>query len=256
MGKKPRALIGAASILIVLLLWELAGQRNWIDPLMLPPPSDIWWTAWDMVQHGYRQTPLWEHVLISLARALSAFVLASVLGVLLGIAMGMKPILHAILNPFIQFLRPLPKLALIPLVVLWFGIGEVSKLFLIFIAVFLTVVVGAVSAVESVKQGRIRAAQTLGVTRFQLFRYVILPHALPELLISIRLALGIGWITLIAAEMIAAEAGLGWMVVNAGAFLRTDVVMVGIFLLGITGYLLDLLILHLQRVFVPWMGRD
>jgi taurine transport system permease protein len=256
MRQRTRWLISSLSVLGVLVFWEIAGRESWVDSNLLPSPSDIWLTAVDMVEHGYRQTPLWKHVAVSLARALSAFLLATIPGVLVGIAMGTMPVLHAILNPFIQFLRPLPKLALIPLVVLWFGIGEASKLFLIFIAVFLTVVVGAVAAVESVKQGRIRAAQTLGASRFQLFRHVILPHALPELLISIRLALGIGWITLIAAEMIAAEAGLGWMVVNAGSFLRTDVVMVGIFLLGITGYLLDLLIVHLQRVFVPWMGRD
>ncbi len=108
----------------------------------------------------------------------------------------------------------------------------------------------------TVKQGRIRAAQTLGASRFQLFRYVILPHALPELLVAVRLALGIGWTTLIAAEMIASEAGLGWMVVNAGSYLRTDVVMVGIFLLGVTGYALDVGIVRLQRMLVPWMGRD
>jgi taurine transport system permease protein len=191
-----------------------------------------------------------------LYRALVAFITASILGVLVGIGMGMIPTLNAILDPFVQFLRPLPKLALIPLVIVWFGIGEVSKLFIIFIAVFLTVVVGAVAAVATVKQGRIRAAQTLGASRFQMFRYVILPHALPELFVAIRLAMGIGWTTLIAAEMIASEAGLGWMVVNAGSFLRTDVVMVGIFLLGVTGYLLDVAIVKLQRKLVPWMGRD
>jgi taurine transport system permease protein len=256
MGKAHRTIVSTVSVLVVLALWELAGQRGWADPLTLPSPSEIALTAWDMLEHGYRQTPLWQHVLISLARAMAAFVSASVLGILLGVAMGMVPLLNAVFDPFVQFLRPLPKLALIPLVILWFGIGEMSKLFLIFIAVFLTVVVGAVAAVATVKQGRIRAAQTLGATRMQLFRYVILPHALPELLVAVRLALGIGWTTLIAAEMIASEAGLGWMVVNAGSFLRTDVVMVGIFLLGMTGYLLDVAIVRLQRALVPWMGRD
>lgn len=256
MGRTRRYVVSTVSVLLVLAIWQIAGDRGWINPLTLPSPSEIAQTAWDMTLHGYRQTPLWQHVLISLARALSAFLAASVLGIVVGIAMGMIPWLDAVLDPFVQFLRPLPKLALIPLVVLWFGIGEGSKLFLIFIAVFLTVVVGAVAAVATVKQGRIRAAQTLGASRFQLFRYVILPHAMPELLVAVRLALGIGWTTLIAAEMIASEAGLGWMVVNAGSFLRTDVVMVGIFLLGVTGWLLDVAIVRLQRVLVPWMGRD
>jgi taurine transport system permease protein len=251
-----RLFISALSVAVVIGVWEIAGRRGWIDPLILPSPSDIAETAWDLFQNGYRQTPLWEHVLISLARALAAFAAATIIGVPLGIAMGIVPTLNAILDPFVQFLRPLPKLALIPLVILWFGIGEISKLFLIFIAVFLTIVVGAVAAVSTVKQGRIRAAQVLGVSRYQLFRYVILPHTLPELFVSVRLALGIGWTTLIAAEMIASESGLGWMVVNAGSYLRTDVVMLGIFLLGVTGYALDLGLVALQRALVPWMGRD
>jgi len=256
MSYARRLIISTISVAIVLALWEIAGRLGWIDPLILPTPSDIGLTTWDILQHGYRQTPLWQHVLISLARALAAFVSASLIGIPLGVAMGMIPTLNAVLDPFVQFLRPLPKLALIPLVILWFGIGEVSKLFLIFIAVFLTVVVGAVTAVATVKQGRIRAAQSLGVSHFQLFRYVVLPHAVPELLVAVRLALGIGWTTLIAAEMIASEAGLGWMVVNAASYLRTDVVMLGIFLLGITGYALDVGIVKLQKVLAPWTGRE
>jgi taurine transport system permease protein len=256
MSPTRRYIISTLAVLLVLAIWEIAGEQGWVNPLMLPAPSEIAMTAWDILLNGYMHSPLWLHLLISLARALTAFVSASLLGVLLGVAMGMIPTLNAVFDPFVQFLRPLPKLALIPLVILWFGIGEISKFFLIFIAVFLTVVVGAVAAVATVKQGRIRAAQTLGVTRYQLFRYVILPHAMPELLVAVRLALGIGWTTLIAAEMIASEAGLGWMVVNAGSFLRTDVVMVGIFLLGVTGYLLDVAIVRLQRFLVPWMGRD
>ncbi len=251
-----RIIISCVSVALVMALWELSGMLGWIDPLILPAPSEIGATTWDILQHGYRQTPLWQHVLISLTRALGAFVTASLLGIPIGIAMGMVPTLNAILDPFVQFLRPLPKLALIPLVIVWFGIGELSKLFLIFIAVFLTVVVGSVAAVGTVKQGRIRAAQTLGVSRFQMFRYVVLPHAVPELLVAVRLALGIGWTTLIAAEMIASEAGLGWMVVNAGSYLRTDVVMLGIFLLGITGYALDYGIVTLQKKLAPWTGRD
>jgi taurine transport system permease protein len=256
MSQTRRYVISTIAVALVLGFWEFAALSGWTNPLTLPSPSDICVTAWDIALHGYRQTPLWQHILISVARALVSFIAATVIGVPLGVAMGMIPTLNAILDPFVQFLRPLPKLALIPLVIVWFGIGETSKLFLIFIAVFLTVVVGAVAAVGTVKQGRIRAAQTLGVTRFQLFRYVILPHTLPELLVAVRLALGIGWTTLIAAEMIASESGLGWMVVNAGSFLRTDVVMVGIFLLGVIGYGLDVILLRLQRVLAPWMGRD
>ncbi|MDR2112246.1 MAG: ABC transporter permease [Candidatus Accumulibacter sp.] len=249
-------LIGFASVALALIVWQLSGYLAWVDPLLLPPPSEVFRTALELLDSGYRQTPLWQHFLISVARALSAFAAAIAIGVPLGLGMGLAPTLNAVLDPFIQFLRPLPKIALIPLVVVWFGIGESSKFFLIFISSFLSIVVGAVASVASVSQGRIRVAQTLGATRRQIFRHVVLPNALPELFTSVRLSIGIGWTSLIAAEMVAADSGLGWMVINAGTYLRTDIVLLGILLLGLTGYFFDWLLVRLQRRFAPWAGRD
>ena len=130
-----------------------------------------------------------------------------------------------------------------------------SKFLLIFLSTFLTVVVSAAAAVMSVPQGRIRAAQSLGVNGWQLFRHVILPSALPELFTGVRVGIGIGWTTLIAAEMIASSSGLGWMVINASSYLRTDVVMLGILLLGTIGYLLDFALVTTQRLTIHWMGK-
>jgi taurine transport system permease protein len=144
---------------------------------------------------------------------------------------------------------------LIPLVIVWFGIGEFSKFVLIFLSTVLTVLVGAAAAVQSVPVGRLRAAQSLGATERQLFRYVILPSAVPEIFTAVRVAIGIGWTTLIAAEMIASSSGLGWMVINASSYLRTDVVMLGIVLLGGIGYLLDVALVQAQRRIVHWAGR-
>lgn len=223
--------------------------------MLLPPPSEILATAIDLAHNGYQQTPLWMEIALSLGRTLSAFLAAVLLGVPLGIAMGMAPGFGALIDPFVQFLRPLPKLALIPLVILWFGIGEVSKVLLIFISAFLSIVVGTAAAVGNVRRQQLRAGRALGAHGFALFRYVVLPHMLPELFVTVRLSLGIGWTTLIAAEMIASDAGLGWMVVNAGAYLRTDIVMLGIVLLGATGYALDLILLGLQRWATPWAGH-
>ena len=254
--KYRQPLIGIASILLFLIVWQLSGTLGWVDPLLLPSPSEVFRTAAELAVSGYRQTPLWEHFLTSTARALSAFAVAIVVGVPLGLSMGLVPTLNAVLDPFVQFLRPLPKIALIPLVIVWFGIGEGAKFFLIFISSFLSIVVGAVAAVTSVSQGRIRVAQTLGATRHQIFRYVVLPNALPELFTTIRLSVGIGWTSLIAAEMVAANSGLGWMVINAGTYLRTDVVLLGILLLGLTGYLFDWILLRLQRRLAPWAGKD
>jgi taurine transport system permease protein len=251
-----RRLLSAVSVLTVLGLWQLSGSYNWVDALLLPPPSEVLRTTGELIAGGYRQTPLWEHILVSVMRALSAFLAAIALGIPLGLFMGLSPAMSAVFDPFVQFLRPLPKIALIPLTIVWFGIGEGAKFFLIFISSFLSIVVGASAAVGSVSQARTRAARSLGASQTQVFRYVVLPSTLPELFTSVRLSIGIGWTSLIAAEMVAATSGLGWMVINAGSFLRTDIVMLGIVLLGTTGYLFDWILVTLQKALAPWAGKD
>jgi taurine transport system permease protein len=170
--------------------------------------------------------------------------------------MGLSPLLAAALDPFVQFLRPLPKIALIPLAILWLGIGEVSKIFLIFLSTLFTVVVGSAAAVGSVGQGKLRLGAALGANRRQLLWRFILPASLPEILTAVRLAIGVGWTTLIASEMVAAESGMGWMVLNASSYMRTDIVMLGIILLGLTGYALDWLLVAAERAAVPWAGKE
>lgn len=256
MKLRTKISISVISVTLFFLLWQTAAERQWVDPLLLPSLTDIGLTAQELVSDGYRQVPLWQNIAVSLARSLGAFACAIVIGVPLGLLMGMSEPLAAALNPFVQFLRPLPKIALIPLAVVWLGIGEASKFFLIFIATFLSVVVGAQAAVERLARARIRVAQTLGASPRQIFLRVVLPDTLPDLFTTVRLSVGIGWTSLIAAEMVAANAGLGWMVMNASAYLRTDIVMLGILLLGGIGYLLDLILLGLQRWLVPWAGRD
>jgi len=249
------ALVSTLAVAASLVAWFLAAQLKLVDPLFLPGPIEVFETAVELARDGYRQVSLWEHIAVSVGRALFAFLIATLIGVPLGLLMGRLPVVGAVLDPFVQFLRPLPKLALIPLVVVWFGIGEFSKFFLIFLATLLTVLVSAAAAVQSVPVGRIRAAQSLGATERQLFRHVILPSAVPEIFTGIRVAIGIGWTTLIAAEMIASSSGLGWMVMNASSYLRTDIVMLGIVLLGVIGYFLDLALVQAQRRIVHWSGR-
>jgi taurine transport system permease protein len=248
--------VSTVSVMSVIMIWYLTARLGWAPPVILPSPGEVLRTTTELLLHGYRHVPLWQHVAISLGRALTAFAAALAIGVPLGLAMGLSPLLSAVLDPFVQFLRPLPKLALIPLVIVWLGIGEGSKVFLIFVSTLFSVIVGAAAAVGSVKQGRLRLAKALGATKWQTLWHFVLPSALPELFTSARLAIGVGWTTLIAAEMVAADSGLGWMVINASSYLRTDIVMLGILLLGFTGYLLDLLILGLQWVSVPWVGHD
>ena len=253
-GRGP--LISGVSIVTAIFLWFLATNLEWVKPLFLPSPQELASTVFDMVANGYRGVSLQEHILVSLARALIAFAIAAIVGIPLGIVMGFSPTLNAILDPFVQFFRPLPKLALIPLVILWFGIGELAKFILIFMATFLTVVVSAAASVRGVPENRLRVARALGANSYQLFRYVILPSVLPDLFIGMRVGMGIGWTTLIAAEMIAATSGVGWMVLNASSYLRTDVVLLGVVILGGTGYLLDILVVTVQRRAVPWIGKS
>lgn len=249
-------LISLAAVGLVLAMWQLSSVLEWVNPTLLPPLTEVASTAIELVAKGYRQTPLWQHWAVSSARALAAFTAAIVVGVPLGLAMGRSQSVSAVFNPFVQFLRPLPKIALVPLVILWFGIGEGGKFFLIFIATVLSIIVSAAASVQGVSEARIRAAQTLGASRRKQFTHVILPNALPEIMTGIRLSVGVGWTSLIAAEMVAADSGLGWMVINAGTYLRTDVVMLGILMLGLTGVLFDQVIVLLQRRLAPWAGKD
>lgn len=249
------AAISTAAVALAVLLWQIAGSLQWVDTLFLPPPDELLASLADLLRDGYGQIPLWEHIGISIARALVAFVVSIVIGIPLGLAMGRHRVLAAVLDPFVQFLRPLPKIALIPLAIVWLGIGEASKFFLIFIATFLNVLVGSAAAVRNVSEGYLRVAQTLGLSRSQIFWRVVLPHCAGDLFTTVRLAIGIGWTSLVAAELVASTSGVGWMILNAGSYLRTDIVMIGILILGILGYGLDLVLLRLQRRVVPWAGK-
>lgn len=255
MRQRSLPLISAAAVAAALLGWYVIGELAVVNPVFVPPPGEVLQTTRELLVDGYRNVSLVDHIAISLGRALLAFTIAALTGIPIGLMMGMSPTFNAVLDPFVQFLRPLPKLALIPLVVVWFGIGELSKFLLIYLGTVLTIIVASAAAVISVPEGRIRAALSLGASRPQLFRYVILPNALPELFTGVRVGIGIGWTTLIAAEMIAATSGIGWMVLNASSYLRTDIVMLGILILGTTGYLLDLSILAVQRYWIHWIGK-
>jgi taurine transport system permease protein len=255
-ARRSNAFFSVSSIVGVFILWLVCGNLKLIDPVILPPLGEVWDTAVEMLFASDKQTALPTHIAVSLARSGAAFVLAILFGIPLGLAMGVFPRFGALMEPFTQFIRPLPKLALIPLVILWLGIGETSKVFLIFISAFFSIVVGAAAATLNVKTQRLRLAQALGATPYQQIRYFVLPSALPEIFTSVRIAIGVGWTTLVAAEMVAASSGLGWLVMNASNYLRTDIVMLGILVLGGIGYLLDLGIVALQRRFVPWTGKD
>jgi taurine transport system permease protein len=256
LSSKSAIFINVSSVITFVAIWYVCGRMKLLSSAILPPPDEIWSSTLEILKQGYHRIPLWKHIGVSLVRALTAFGLAILAGVPLGLAMGLFPVLSSALEPFVQFFRPLPKIALIPLAILWLGIGEVSKIFLIFLSTLFTVVVGSAASVKTVSQGKLRLGAALGANSWKLIYHIILPASLPEIFTSIRLAIGVGWTTLIASEMVAADSGMGWMVMNASSYMRTDLVMLGIILLGVTGYLLDYILVVIERLVVPWAGRE
>lgn len=247
--------LSAVTLLALLLSWWSVTALRLIDPLFLPSPQQTLHQLLTIAGlHGFMDATLWQHLTASLGRILVALLAAVAIGIPVGIAMGLNDTVRGILDPLIEIYRPIPPLAYLPLMVIWFGIGETSKILLIYLAIFAPVTLAAVAGVRSVAQVRVRAAQALGASRWQVLRYVVLPSALPEILTGIRIGLGVGWSTLVAAELIAATRGLGFMVQSAGEFLATDVVVAGISVIALIAFSLELGLRALQRRLTPWHG--
>ncbi len=249
------ALLSSFTVLALVALWMLVTGASWIKPLFLPGPGAIL-TAFQQAWAGaFDGNTLPVQAGASLMRVLSAFVLAALVGIPVGLAMGVSRHARAVLDPLIEFYRPLPPLAYLPLMVIWFGIGETSKIMLIFLACFAPVALATRSGVLSASVDQINAARSMGATRWQVLRHVVLPAATPEILVGLRIGMGVGWTTLVAAEMVAANAGLGQMVLNASNFLRTDVVIMGILVIGFFAILFEVAMRWLERMLVPWKGK-
>ena len=256
----PRSLstrwISTLTLASLLALWWLVTAAGWVEPLFLPSPGDILSKAWALLTQGYMDASLWQHLGASLGRIGLALGAAVLTAIPVGIAIGYNRIASGILDPLIEFYRPIPPLAYLPLIVIWCGIGELSKVLLIYLAIFAPIAIATATGVRTVDPARLRAAQSLGATRRQLIRHVILPSALPDILTGIRIGLGVGWSTLVAAELIAATSGLGFMVQSAAQFLVTDVVVLGILLIALIAFTLEMGLRALQRKLVPWHGQS
>jgi taurine transport system permease protein len=252
-----RQLMLSLSTLAVLLgLWWAVTALQLIAPLFLPPPEQVLQKLLAIAgPQGFMDATLWQHLAASLTRILIALLAAVIIGIPVGIAMGLSPTVRGILDPLIELYRPIPPLAYLPLMVIWFGIGETSKILLIYLAIFAPVAMSALAGVKSAQQVRLRAAQSLGGSRAQILWFVILPGALPEILTGLRIGLGVGWSTLVAAELIAATRGLGFMVQSAGEFLATDVVLAGIAVIAVIAFALELGLRAVQRRLTPWHGE-
>lgn len=248
-------MVSFVTIVAAALVWMAVTHLGYVKPLFLPKLESIFAAFVDAVEGRIDGAPLTEHVAMSLVRVVGAFLLAALIGIPVGIATGLSPMLRAVFDPFIEFYRPLPPLAYLPLVIIWFGIGETSKILLIFLACFAPVVLATRSGVLAASVDQVNAARALGASRAQVILHVVLPAALPDILVGLRIGMGVGWTTLVAAEMVAASTGVGQMVLNASNFLRTDIVLMGIFVIGIFAALFEFGMRRLEVKLVPWKGR-
>ncbi|MHA6193524.1 ABC transporter permease subunit [Pseudomonas wadenswilerensis] len=254
-GNGSSLLLSCITVAAFVALWFAATNLGWVKPLFLPTPQAVWAQVVEVSRDGFADASLLTHVGWSALRVFSAFALAVLTAIPLGILMGVNRVARGIFDPLVEFYRPLPPLAYLPLVVIWMGIGEGSKVLLIYLAMFAPLALSARAGVRSVAIEQIHAAYSMGASRGQVLRHVIMPAALPEMLTGMRIAIGFGWTTLVAAEMVAATAGLGFMVLSASKFMVTEVVIMGILVIGMLALAFDFGMRALERRLVPWKGR-
>ncbi|MER8436561.1 ABC transporter permease subunit [Mesorhizobium sp. M1312] len=255
-GRVSARVVSTVTILAVLAAWALSARLQLVSPVFLQSPAAVWTKFIAIARDGFVDATLVQHIVASLGRVSAALVAAVIIGVPVGLAIGISVIGRGIFDPLLEFLRPIPPLAYLPLVIIWFGIGEPSKILVIAIAMLAPVALSTASGVRGVSQERVNAARSLGATRAQVIRHVILPSALPSILTGLRIALGAGWSTLVAAELVAATRGLGFMIQSAAQFLVTDVVVMGILVIAAIAFVLEFIIRRLERALVPWAGRE
>jgi taurine transport system permease protein len=254
-GQKTTLPISIATGVVILAAWWGLSEARVVSHLFLPTPREVFDAAVSFYRDGYANASMAEHVGASLLRILTAAAIAIALGVPVGLLMGLSRWAKGVFDTPIEFYWPLPPLAYLPLMIIWLGIGEVSKIALLTMAMFAPIALSAQAGVRSVSLERVNAALSLGATRFQLLREIVLPSALPEILTGIRISLGVGWGTLVAAELIAATRGIGHFIMSASQFLATDFVFVGIGVIALCAFAFSFAMRMIERWLVPWKGE-
>jgi len=246
-----------ASLIFLFLVWWWIkrGPDPMVNDRTFPSLRQSWDAFFELVDSGYRRVGLWDHTWASLWRVLKGLIYGGVVGVPVGFAMGLSNRLRGIFDPIVELLRPVPPLALLPLFIVWFGIGEGSKVNLLFFAAVWIMIIAARAGVLGVQGSKVHAAYSLGANRWQILRYVILPNALPDIFTGMRVALGVCWGTLVAAELTGTTTGLGAMIFAASKFFRMDIVVVSIIIIGVIGVTMDLIMRFLERRLIPWRGK-
>lgn len=245
-----------ATWIIILLAWFIVTETNMVSSRLIPSPIQVVKTSIDIFVNGYNGMSFWEHLGISLYRLLLSSSLALITAIPLGLMSGYFPKFRAIVDSLVQFYRPLPPLAYYTLLILWLGIDESPKIMLLFLAAFAPIYLSCVSAVGKIPVDYINNAESLGATKKDIFFTVILPGSLPDIFTGLRTAVGVAYTTLVSAEMVAATSGIGWMVIDASKYLKSDVMFVGIIFMGLTGILIDMGLRLIEKRVVFWKGRE
>tara|TARA_A100001037_G_scaffold266912_1_gene259404 strand:+ start:7392 stop:8264 length:873 start_codon:yes stop_codon:yes gene_type:complete len=244
--------IRVGSLLAGLAVWALIAATEVFHPAIFPPPWDVGGTLVRMILDG----SLIGHIAVSLSRVFIGFMLATAIAIPLGIAMGLSTRCFMIIEPLVEFLRPVPPLALVPLAVVWFGIGWTSKVFLIAYGCFFAIVVNTVAGMKAVDPVHVRAARALGASRWQILIHVILRSAVPDIVVGLRLAVGLAFLLIVGSELIAASEGLGWLIWDARYHFQGDTIVVGMIAIGVVGLLLNRLLLVMERYLLRWRSAE
>jgi ABC-type nitrate/sulfonate/bicarbonate transport system permease component len=243
-----RTLLGLLSFGTLLLVYSIISNLPDANQVITPPPQAILATLAEGVSDG----SLFSAILASLARVLAGYFLGCTAAIVLGVLMGWFRTFEYLVDPLVEAVRPIPPLAYIPLVIIWVGIDERSRILVIFLAAFLTCIVSTITGIKQVPRVYVEAAQTLGASQMRLFVTIAIPSALPYIFAGLRVALAASWTTLVAAELVAAQDGLGWLLQNGRRFLRTDVVMAGVVVIGVLAFSMDRGLRYLQSRWTRW----
>ena len=251
----PDFVFSIGAIVALLVIWVAGSMLKLINPGYFPTPETLGSAFVDLLKNGYQGHPLWEHIGISLFRTLVGFIVGVIIGVPLGLLTGYSRRMGAMISPIMAFIRPIPPIAFIPMAVLYFGLGELGKIVLIIFVSFNYVQANAQAGAASFPIAYRRAAQSIGLTAWQTFVRAVLPAALPQIFTGLKVALALSWAVVVAAELVGAQTGLGFMISDAALLFRIPVVFIGVALIGIIGLLMNLALNFVEARIVHWKGR-
>jgi taurine transport system permease protein len=254
-GGSVEKFISVAVVILIMIMWWMMAKSGAFTPIILPSPGNVLKSFIKIWNEGYRGISLYRHLANSLWRLFASFVLVMVTAIPLGIVSGFNSKICAVFDPIVEFYRPLPPLGYYTLLVLWMGIDNSSKIALLYLAGFAPIFIACVAAVKKIRGDYIEGAYTLGANRRQVLMHVVFPACLPDIFTGLRTSIGVSYTTLVAAEMVAAVSGIGWMVLDASKFLRSDIVFAGIIIMGFSGILIDRVLRVIEERIVPWKGK-